>query len=283
LDEDDALDADTWYADADSDSYGDSTTTDTACSQPTGYVADNTDCDDTTGTTYPGAAETCDDVDADCDGDFVDLGDDDCHSSATCTASGSSYSCECNTGYTGDGTSTCDVELFPSSTLLSASDQTQLNSWASSPGQAWTLCYQKSTDGNSSSTFHSNCDSYSNTITVAELDSGVLIGGYAGTSWSNSGYQNETSNFLYSLTRGYQIMVGTGVSGSTSHAQVGGDGPTFGGGHDWYVNSTMTGGYCYLGYTYACQSGSYPSSTCQNDFCGNYNSWTITELEVWGR
>jgi hypothetical protein len=285
VDEDDALDASIWYADSDSDSYGDSASTDTACSQPSGFVADDTDCDDAASTTYPGAAETCDDVDADCDGDFVDTGGDDCHALATCTSdnTGLNHTCECASGYIGDGTSTCDVEHFIGSALLSASNQTQINSWVGSSGQSWTLCYQKSVHGDSASTFHTNCDSYSNTISVAELDSGVLIGGYAGTSWSNSGYQNETSNFLYSLTRGYQIMVGTGVSGSTSHAQVGGDGPTFGGGHDWYVNSTMTEGYCSLGYTYACQSGSFGSTTCRNDFCGNYSSWIITELEVWGR
>jgi hypothetical protein len=288
VDEDDALDATTWYADADSDAYGDSATTDTACSQPSGFVADDTDCDDTDGTTYPGAAETCDDVDADCDGSFVDTGADDCHALATCTPdnTGLNHTCECASGYTGDGTSTCDADYFPNSTLLSSADKTQLNTWVSSSSQVWTLCYQKSTDGNSSSTFHSKCDSYSNTISVAELDSGVLMGGYAGTSWSgSSGWQNDASNFLFSLTRGYRIMAGTGTSGTTTHAQYSNSshGTTFGGGHDWYVNSSMTGGYCNLGYTYACQSGSPGSTTCRNDFCGNYSSWTITELEVWGR
>jgi len=45
----------------------------------------------------------------------------------------------------------------------------------------------------------------------------------------------------------------------------------------------MTTGYCNLGHDYACQVGSYGSSSCQNDFCGSYSSWTIQELEVWGR
>ena len=68
IDEDTAVDAVTWYADTDSDGYGDASTTDIECYQPTGYVADNTDCDDSNNTTYPTAPEYCDGVDNDCDG-----------------------------------------------------------------------------------------------------------------------------------------------------------------------------------------------------------------------
>jgi hypothetical protein len=68
IDEDTAVDALTWYADADSDGYGDASTTDIECYQPTGYVADDTDCDDTDADTYPGADEWCDGHDDDCDG-----------------------------------------------------------------------------------------------------------------------------------------------------------------------------------------------------------------------
>jgi hypothetical protein len=71
VDEDDAVDVLTWYADADSDTYGDPLSSDFACDQPTGYVADATDCDDTLATVHPGAAEYCNSDDDDCDG-FTD-------------------------------------------------------------------------------------------------------------------------------------------------------------------------------------------------------------------
>ncbi len=68
VDEDGASDADTWYLDGDSDTYGDSATTTTACELPAGYVADDTDCDDGDGGVNPGASELCDGlVDEDCD------------------------------------------------------------------------------------------------------------------------------------------------------------------------------------------------------------------------
>jgi hypothetical protein len=53
IDEDDAIDAITWYADADGDSFGDLANTKLACEQPAGYGLDTSDCDDTDPITYP--------------------------------------------------------------------------------------------------------------------------------------------------------------------------------------------------------------------------------------
>ena len=67
-DESDASDAATWYADSDGDAYGDPLTTDIACTQPSGYLADSSDCDDSAASVYPGADEYCNGADDDCDG-----------------------------------------------------------------------------------------------------------------------------------------------------------------------------------------------------------------------
>jgi len=68
LDEDDAADAPTWYADADGDGFGDAATSAAACAPPSGFVADATDCDDTSAAVNPAATELCDGIDDDCDG-----------------------------------------------------------------------------------------------------------------------------------------------------------------------------------------------------------------------
>src|SRR5687768_15353583 len=57
---DEAVDEDVttaWYADADGDSYGDAEATSDSCDPGEGYVADNTDCDDTNPDANPGGAE----------------------------------------------------------------------------------------------------------------------------------------------------------------------------------------------------------------------------------
>jgi len=114
IDEDSAVDVVTWYADLDNDGYGDASITDIDCDRPSGYVADSTDCDDTVGTTNPGADEVCDGVDNDCDGEIDEEGatdastwyadsDGDGYGDASATAIG----CDQPSGYVADG-SDCD-------------------------------------------------------------------------------------------------------------------------------------------------------------------------------
>jgi len=68
-DEGEAVDAATWYMDADGDSYGDPSNPLDACSRPGGFVTNSTDCDDSNANTYPGAFEFNDGEDNQCDGE----------------------------------------------------------------------------------------------------------------------------------------------------------------------------------------------------------------------
>ncbi|MFN4253893.1 MAG: MopE-related protein [Saprospiraceae bacterium] len=61
-----------FYADSDGDGYGDAGVTALSCTEPSGFVADSTDCDDANVSIYPGAPELCNGLDDDCDGTIDD-------------------------------------------------------------------------------------------------------------------------------------------------------------------------------------------------------------------
>ena len=69
-----AIDATTWYEDSDGDSYGDVNSYERACDQPTGFVENYDDCDDSDSSEHPGADEYCDNADDDCDGSVDESG-----------------------------------------------------------------------------------------------------------------------------------------------------------------------------------------------------------------
>ena len=58
-DEDSATDASTWYSDVDGDSYGDPSSSRTACSEPAGYTDNDEDCNDADPAVNPDATEIC--------------------------------------------------------------------------------------------------------------------------------------------------------------------------------------------------------------------------------
>ncbi len=67
VDESDAVDAPTWYADLDGDGFGWAAAPTRSCTQPSSSVSNASDCDDTASAVFPGASERCNGVDDDCD------------------------------------------------------------------------------------------------------------------------------------------------------------------------------------------------------------------------
>ena len=64
-DEEDAIDKSPFYADTDADGFGDSSTVQYSCplNQPTGFVDNLDDCDDSLASVYPNAQEYCNEID----------------------------------------------------------------------------------------------------------------------------------------------------------------------------------------------------------------------------
>jgi hypothetical protein len=69
-DDSDVSDAVTYFIDHDGDGYGSGEYTELACDPPTGFVTDETDCDDLDSEVHPDAAEICNGVDDNCDGEL---------------------------------------------------------------------------------------------------------------------------------------------------------------------------------------------------------------------
>ena len=83
----------TWYKDTDGDGFGNASVSQQSCSQPNGYVLDNTDCADNDPNSYPGAPEnTSDGIDNNCNGDT-----DECVQNIQTTTE-----CDCNDGIDND-------------------------------------------------------------------------------------------------------------------------------------------------------------------------------------
>jgi hypothetical protein len=100
LDESDAEDATTYFADTDGDGYGDPSVSESSCSQPSGFVENDEDCNDSNPNVNPDAEELCDGTDDDnCDGTV----DEQCPCSA-----GETRDCGTDVGVCQTGQQSCD-------------------------------------------------------------------------------------------------------------------------------------------------------------------------------
>ncbi len=134
----------TWYADADGDGYGLSTSTLSYCTQPYGYVANSTDCDDALAAVNPGATEICNSIDDDCD-TSIDEG----------IAINTYYNDADGDGFgAGLGTATCSVLSAPYVTNNADCDDANV-----AVNTAATELCSNSIDDNCNGTINENCGS----------------------------------------------------------------------------------------------------------------------------
>jgi hypothetical protein len=68
IDDDTATDAGEWFIDSDGDGWGSADFSTTSCTMPGGFVANDGDCDDSSGVVNPDGTEVCNSIDDNCDG-----------------------------------------------------------------------------------------------------------------------------------------------------------------------------------------------------------------------
>ena len=133
------------------------------------------------------------------------------------------------------------------------------------------LCFRSSIHGASSSEFHARCDGKGPSITFIKTNNGFRFGGFTSSSWdsSNSYKSNDSTAFLFSLDKQTKIPIQIQNYVTYNNQSYG---PTFGGGHDIYVNSSMNSGYSNL-HSYRGNLNAY--------FFTGQQSFTPVEVEVY--
>lgn len=159
------------------------------------------------------------------------------------------------------------------SSMLGAPELAQLETWLGQGPLTLTNIFTKGVDGNTSFDWHAAVDGQGATFSVLQIVMNIseteqvthTIGGYNPQSWFSTGGYSVTAAdadrtaFIFNLTTGvvqYQCkstdpsICGSDIDPSNSFGQnqtfnLGSYGPTFGNGHDLYVNSTLSGGYSY--------------------------------------
>ena len=173
------------------------------------------------------------------------------------------------------------------SALLTAGYADQLQSWLGQGDITLTSLYVKRA-GDTSVDFHAAADDQGATFTVMYTSNyngaSAVIGGYnkdSWTSWGSSGWADYNydynlgdgdDNFIFNLSSG-QKREQTNEYSTFNYAYYG---PTFGGGHDIYVDYDLTTSYQY-GWSY----GGYTGTSIVDG--SEYNYWygsQIGALEV---
>ena len=133
--------------------------------------------------------------------------------------------------------------------------------------------------------FHKACDKHKNTLTIIKSDLGKVFGGYTHLPWaSDSNYANDETkeSFIFSVTNKTKHQLFQNVIYAIYNNPA--YGPTFGGGHDFYIsNDCNMNSNCYsnFGYCYKpLDTTPYGNQSAQSYLAGAYN-FKVLEYEVY--
>ncbi len=193
---------------------------------------------------------------------------------------------ECDDGNEVDNdgcSSQCKLTMLVGSKVANSDDIKRLAGMIPNGPGKFELCYRRSDDGASASTWHSKCDKYSASLVLGAAGpvTTKFAGYLGGPSKASSSYSSGPGSFLVNLYLSKTVYHNLIQPQYAQHNGVGG--PTWGGGHDLHIKSDMTTGYSNLGHSYQCVISTYPSDACKSRLLGSADAWKLSELEVWGR
>jgi hypothetical protein len=172
------------------------------------------------------------------------------------------------------------------STILLEKYQTeQLMSLCEFPvRQKWDLIYRASQDGFEASSFHSKCDNRPNTLVIVKSTNGNVFGGYTEQTWNHANnYKADPNAFIFSLINKLNKPIKMKWSKSVGICCRRSYGPTFGGGHDFYIagkSNLNATSYSNLGYSYVHPDYANGSDEAKSFLAGSYN-FQVSEIEVY--
>jgi hypothetical protein len=188
--------------------------------------------------------------------------------------------------FLGHGADSAAGVVIGGSTLLSGAYVTELETWLGEGPLALTNIYTKA-PGDTSLDFHAAVDGIGPTFVLMQAieadgtGATAIIGGYDPQSWDNTANYHVTfadssrTAFLFNLTTStlYPQVTSTGwceLCGRYQTFDYGYYGPTFGGGHDIYVDTSLSAGGSFL-YSYAPDATAYGHSVIDQSAFDGYD------------
>ena len=207
----------TYFADTDGDGYGNAASSAVACTQPSGFVSNSSDCNDANSAINPAATEVCNTADDDCDGQINE-------------GVGNTYYADTDGDGYGNAASSTVACTQPSGFVSNSTDCND-NSNAINPA-ATELC-TNSTDDNCNGQINENCCSLSlsattiNTTCTAAANGSIDLSVTGGSTYTYSWSNGVTTQDLSNVAAGtYSVTVTSGSCSQSGSYTVGNNNQT---------------------------------------------------------
>jgi hypothetical protein len=173
------------------------------------------------------------------------------------------------------------LQFYDDSQIIKKGEMEKIKNWIDQENDLQTkLIYRLSKDGDKAADFHSKCDGKGPTLVLIENTIGKRFGGFTNLKWNSSeSYitNDDLKSFIFSLDNMTKF-----ACTDQNNIIYGGinQGPTFGGGHDLYINdkcSSSDDNYCKFPFSYG--NGQIPDKSFFY-ITGSYN-FRVKEIEVY--